>query len=189
MDVLRSGPGRVKAVYKRLASVILFLTILVPGQFLYAQSSPYDFQSVDPLLTAAEDLFFAFQHNEYATAWGLLTNHSQQEIVTDVYESSKTVNGDISRDQVLRDFSEQGVMFRSFWGAFLRDLDVNVVLDQSLWEIGFIHKDRAEIIITYRKSQVPARLQMFREDGAWKVGLVETFWTKRKMSFLNYLFR
>jgi hypothetical protein len=38
--------------------------------------------------------------------------------------------------------------------------------------------DRAEILLTHHGATHPATLKMFREDGAWKVGLVETFWSR-----------
>lgn len=172
-----------------LLFVVPILITLIANKALFSQSLPYDYQSVDPVLSSAEDLFIAFQNNEYASAWALLSKKSQQEIVNDVYKSSKTLNGGISREQVRDDFSEQGTMFRSFWSAFLHDLDVNIVLEQSLWAIGSIDRNKAEIIITYKRSRMPTRLQMFRESGDWKVGLVETFWPRKQISFLNYLFQ
>ncbi len=46
--------------------------------------------------------------------------------------------------------------------------------------MGHIRPDSAELLITHKRSQKPARLQMFKENGTWKVGLVETFWTRKK---------
>jgi len=54
-----------------------------------------------------------------------------------------------------------------------------MILENSRWEIAFIKEDKAEIIITYKKSAEPARLKIFREDNTWKIGLVETFWTRK----------
>ena len=41
-----------------------------------------------------------------------------------------------------------------------------------------MEKDRAEILLTHHGATHPATLKMFREDGDWKVGLVETFWSR-----------
>jgi len=48
-----------------------------------------------------------------------------------------------------------------------------------MWEIGFIKENKAEIIIKQKKSEEPARLKLFKENNKWKVGLVETFWTRK----------
>jgi len=39
-------------------------------------------------------------------------------------------------------------------------------------------EDRAEILLTHRGADHPATLKMFLEDGDWKAGLVETFWSR-----------
>jgi hypothetical protein len=49
-------------------------------------------------------------------------------------------------------------------------------LEKSRWEMGAVKEDRAEVLITHHRAERPAVLQMFREEGAWKAGLVETFW-------------
>ena len=54
------------------------------------------------------------------------------------------------------------------------------VLEESKWEMGKIEKDKAEIIIRYRKSEGPATLKMFKEEGKWVVGLEETFRSSRR---------
>jgi hypothetical protein len=41
-----------------------------------------------------------------------------------------------------------------------------------------VRKDRAEILLTHHGADHPATLKMFREDGGWKTGLVETFWSR-----------
>ncbi|MBP2684153.1 MAG: putative cytosolic protein, partial [Deltaproteobacteria bacterium] len=56
--------------------------------------------------------------------------------------------------------------------------DPDIALEHSRWEIGSVGKDRAEILLTHHGADHPARLQLFREDGGWKVGLVETFWSR-----------
>jgi len=40
---------------------------------------------------------------------------------------------------------------------------------------GYSVKKYAEIVIKYKKSENPFHLKMYKEDGIWKVGLVETF--------------
>ena len=79
---------------------------------------------------------------------------------------------------VRRDFVAGGPIAREYWDAFLRRFDPDAALEHSRWEIGSVGKDRAEILLTYRGADHPATVKMFREDGDWKVGLVETFWSR-----------
>jgi hypothetical protein len=51
--------------------------------------------------------------------------------------------------------------------------------------MGFLRKDKAEIIITYNKSRRPATLKMHKEKNTWKVGLVETFWPRKALKLLH----
>jgi hypothetical protein len=62
-----------------------------------------------------------------------------------------------------------------------------MVLEQSRWEMGFIKKNEAEIILMYKKSDRPTRLKMFKENDVWKVGLVETFWARGTLKFLPFI--
>ena len=41
--------------------------------------------------------------------------------------------------------------------------------------MGMVSKDRAQINVTYRKAERPTIIQMFKEEGRWRVGLTETF--------------
>jgi hypothetical protein len=81
-------------------------------------------------------------------------------------------------DAVRSDFVAGGPIARDYWNAFLRRFDPDVAIEHSRWEIGSVGKDRAEILITRHGADRPATLKMFREDGGWKVGLVETFWSR-----------
>lgn len=76
------------------------------------------------------------------------------------------------------DFVAGGPLAREYWDAFLSRFDPDAALEQSRWEIGSVGKDRAEILLTHQGSERPAVLKMFLEAGGWKVGLVETFWSR-----------
>ncbi|MDD5762264.1 MAG: hypothetical protein PHP88_07115 [bacterium] len=81
-------------------------------------------------------------------------------------------------EAVRGDFVAGGPIARDYWDAFLRRFDPDAALEHSRWEIGSVGKDRAEILLTHHGAEHPATLKMFREDGGWKAGLVETFWSR-----------
>ncbi|GAB4235945.1 MAG: hypothetical protein OHK0028_12670 [Deltaproteobacteria bacterium] len=82
------------------------------------------------------------------------------------------------RNTVRNDFLAGGPIARDYWDAFLRRFDPDEPLEHSRWEMGPLKKDRAEVLLTRHGADHPARLMMYRENGAWKAGLVETFWSR-----------
>lgn len=137
-----------------------------------------DEREVDAVLTAAESLFVKLKAKEYKTVWGLLTEKSKETIADDTYKSLTKAGGTPSRDVISSDFSRGGPVSDAYWQGFLGVFDPDMALGQSAWRMGMLKNDRAEINILYKKSEKPAVLKMFKEKGLWKVGLVETFWSR-----------
>ncbi len=108
-----------------------------------------------------------------------MSEESHEKIIDDVYKDSKKMGLGIEKKTIIKDFKSNGAMFSNYWIAFHNNFDPDMILEQSRWEMGFIKKNQAEIIITYKKSENPAILKMFKEGGMWRVGLVETFWTRK----------
>jgi len=106
----------------------------------------------------------------------MLSLKSRERIVSDI---SKAVGPGYSKEQIAKELEAGGQMAISYWNSFLENFDPAIILEESKWEVGYIKPGRAELLITYRKSKRPVRLQMFEEKGDWKVGLVETFWTRK----------
>ena len=80
-----------------------------------------------------------------------------------------------------RDFEQQGVLFRAYWEAFSRVFDPELALTHSRWSIKKCGNKRCEINLQYEKSKYPAVVKLYREKGGWKVGLVESFWTRKRL--------
>ena len=137
------------------------------------------------VLDSAEKFFISLEEGKYAISWELLSEKSHETIITDVYKNSKKMNGNIKRENIETDFKNRGIMFKSYWNAFAGNFDSNIILEDSRWEIGYILEDKAEILITYKKSEQPARLKMLKENNAWRIGLVETFWTRKYYEYLQ----
>lgn len=136
----------------------------------------------DKILITAENTFKMMQSRDLKGIWDCLTEKSKQRIVDDTYKSylklAKKENIPTpSKKDILNDFETVGRIAREYWEAFLENFDPKTVLEQSEWKIGKVEGNYAEIIIHYKKSERPAILQMFKERGVWKTGLVETFWT------------
>lgn len=148
-----------------------------------------DYKSVSPILGPAEKFFSSLQNNEYDIAWNLLSERSHEVIIDDVYKASSKINGRLRKEDITRDFNNNGTMFFNYWKAFLNTFDTEMILEKSLWEMGVISDDKAEIIITYEDSQKPTILVMHKQLNSWKVGLVETFWQRKRVSLLRFIFQ
>lgn len=138
-----------------------------------------DEREIDAVLTAAESFFAKLKAKEYRTVWGLLTEKSKETIAEDTHKSVTKAGGAQTREEISADFSRGGPVSEGYWQGFLGVFDPDTALRQSVWSMGMLKKDRAEINLLYRKSERPAILKMFKEKGLWKMGLVETFWSRK----------
>ncbi|TAN41407.1 MAG: hypothetical protein EPN22_15515 [Nitrospirae bacterium] len=169
--------------------LFLFLMFLITNAFC-ADSK----QEAYAVLKAAEDSFLAMkkakkdnsvvtvaESKNYLEIWNFLTDKSRETILKDVYKEEKKTGfrKDLTLKDVETNFSECKELCVTYWYNFLTAFDPEMVLSQSKWEMGFIKGDKAEIIVTYKTAQQPAKLKMFKENGSWKFGLVETFWVRR----------
>jgi len=134
---------------------------------------------LDAVLTAAESLFKAMQVKDYVKIWAGLSKTSRQTIAGDTWKALKASPGTYTEELVADDFTRGDTLARTYWDAYLKNFDPVMILDDSTWEMGALKDDRAEITITYKKAAKPATLHMVREGGAWRVGLTESFWSRK----------
>ncbi len=161
---------------KKLLVISFVFLIFQLNFFAYAEKSSNE---IDNVLSSAESLFKAMKDRDYPAVWKLLTVNSKIQIVDDTYKSSIKAGVEYTKEQINMDFSATGPIANAYWNAFLAVFNPDMVIEQSKWEMGRIEKDKAEIAITHKNSEMPAVLKMFKEGGIWKVGLVETFWTRK----------
>lgn len=131
---------------------------------------------VGPILQQAEGLFRYMRARDYPAIWALLSARSRETIVSDVErESGRLSAGPVDPGNIERDFARGGTIARAYWEGYLREFDPEAALRESRWEMGNIEGDSAEIRIIHEGADRPAVLRMVREEGVWKVGLIETF--------------
>jgi len=168
----------------------LFLLLACPAPFLAAvparAASPEDHPAVPAILSRAESLFQSMKSRDYPAIFAALSAKSRETIVAETSSalaaadtpSASAKNPAPGPEAVRGDFVAGGPIARDYWDAFLRRFDPDAALEHSRWEIGSVGKDRAEVLLTHHGAERPAVLKMFREDGGWKAGLVETFWSR-----------
>jgi hypothetical protein len=178
----------------RVSSVaFLVLSLCQPAR----AASPEDNPAVPAILARAESLFQSMKSRDYPAIFAALSAKSRETIVAETTSalaaarlappgkptaadapSAPAKNPPLDPEAVRRDFVAGGPIARDYWDAFLRRFDPDAALEHSRWQIGSVGKDRAEILLTQHGADHPATLKMFREDGGWKAGLVETFWSR-----------
>jgi len=171
---------------KKLLTFIAFL-ILLGCTSSPARDSHFTEKSLTALnaiLYSAEDFFISIKKSEFETSWDLLSEKSKNRIIKEIYDVSRDNGAEIEKDVIRKSFRQNGLIASNFWNAARSKFNPDMVLEESHWEIGFIRNSKAEITITYRKSSHPSRLKMYKEQGYWRVGLVETFWSRRYMESL-----
>ena len=182
--------------YLRRVAPAAFLALLIclPAR----AASPEDHPAVPSILSRAESLFQSMKARDYPAIFAVLSAKSRETIVAETTSalaaaamqappgkatatgspSAPATNPAPDLDAVRSDFVAGGPIAGVYWDAFLRRFDPDAALEHSRWEIGSVGKDRAEILLTHHGADRPARLKMFLEDGGWKAGLVETFWSR-----------
>ena len=131
------------------------------------------------ILTAAESVFQTMQKGDYAALWRGITGGTQRTIVRSVAKALDKAGKAQPEEAIRRDMETGGELAKGYWSGYLSQFDPKTVLEESKWSMGEIKKDRAEITLRYRKSSNDAILKMYREGGAWKVGLDESFSTRQ----------
>jgi hypothetical protein len=162
----------------KFVSVFLFIVFwtVIPHPVCAASQES---NSLDQVLGSAEEFFQSLKDRNFILSWQLLTKKSRDTIINDVYKASRKIGGTTAKEDISKDFESAGIISLNYWNAFLDSFDPDMVLEESRWEIGFIKTDKAEIVITHKRSREPAVLSLSREGGIWKIGLVETFWTRK----------
>jgi hypothetical protein len=136
------------------------------------------------ILNSAEMFFVSLKEGNYKTSWELLSEKSQKTIVNDVYDSSKKMEVDIEKEDIIRDFDENGTIAQNYWNALASNFNPEIVLEERVWEFETIQSDYAAILL---KNGASTKLHLYHEYNQWKVGFVETFWEKKTMKILKKL--
>jgi len=164
---------------KKIITIVLtvFLALFLQAPLLAQEKTSNPEQ--DAILTAAEDLFNFMKNKEYVSIWNLLSMKSRKIIIDSVCKESKKLGTECNKDDLMKDFSAGGVNAQEYWKSFLTVFNPSMALDESLWRMGTIEKDYAEVILLHKKSKNPALIKMYKEDNGWKVGLEESFGTRK----------
>jgi len=163
----------------RGGKILVAILVLLLMQFDCPALAANSDADIDIILSSAESLFKSMKDREYARIWQQLSIKSRAEIVESVFKATGRNNGKYSSEAIDRDFTEGAELSKSYWNSYLDNFDPDTVLKQSKWEIGAVSDGYAEIRVTFRKAAAPAVLKMFKQDGRWKVGLIETFGAKK----------
>ena len=155
--------------------VLLLCCLLLPAKLQAAG----DTRNIDSVLSAAEAVFQSMSQAAYPALWRGLSIQSRQSIIKSVRKAIGKAGFDYADERIGADFAAGGDLARDYWTNYVLQFEPRLVLEASTWTLGEIKEDTAEIIIRYRKSDRDAILKMFREEGAWKVGLDETFSTRK----------
>lgn len=154
----------------------LMLSLVAPGASL---GQSLDDPQVVEVFLAARTFFEEIEKGSNAALWKSITAESRKKIVDTIYKEQKKTGESSTRDQIRDNFESCGSICTAFWRAYSASFDREVTLQLSRWELGFLKKNKAEILITHPRADRPAKLKLFREDGKWKVGMMESFWGRR----------
>lgn len=173
---------------------IISITLISLALFFLLNDAGLASSGGDPqqenILSAAENLFVFMKNKNYKAVWSSLSKKTQTTYVNDVMKANKKENKEnknasleTNEDALFNDFFTGGYYAKAYWDSFLSVVNPDIFLERCSWEMGKIGKNEAEIILQYKTSEKPAILRMFKENNVWKVGLDETFGTRRLLPF------
>ncbi len=137
--------------------------------------------AINRAVSAAEATFQAMKARDYRQIWERLTTKSRETVADETLEAlAKEGKSKTGREALMDDFRDGGPVARTDWDAFLTHFNPDTALAESRWEAAEAGPGQVLVLITYKTSDRPAAVKMVREDGAWKFGLVETFWGRRE---------
>lgn len=125
------------------------------------------------ILNSAEVFFISLKQADFKAAWERLSDKSRRTIIDEEYGILKEK---INKEDLIKDFESGGERFLYYWNTYVEGFDPDLALKKAVWKMGEIKNDKAVIILHVEGD---AELRMFKEDGKWKVGLVESFWTRK----------
>jgi len=159
-----------------------FPFFLLVSLFVYACGgsaikSPAKWDKETGAILATAELFFAsMEQKNYPEIWENLSRESKNRIIIDIYDKCRQLpQSSCAKAVITSDFNEGGIIAKTYWDNFLANFNPSLVTEQSVWSMGKIGAQEAEIVITYRGASRSAILRMFKEDGEWKVGFEESF--------------
>ena len=161
-------------VIKLFVSICFIYGLFFCFPVVYAGDS-----DIDNVLFSAESLFKALKGKTHTEVWKFLTVKSKSIIMEDVSREELKLGNKVSKEQLSDDFASGGPIAKAYWNSFVETFDPDVVLEHSTWKINVVKNEYAEINILYKKAEKPAILKVFKEDSIWKVGLEETFRTRK----------
>jgi len=135
------------------------------------------------ILSAAENVFVQMKNKDYPAIWEGLSNKTKEVIINDVYKAAKKMKIEIAKDELISDFNNNGTNAKAYWDSYLNVFDPAVVLEQCKWYMSKVKADTAEIYILKKDSERPALLKLYKENGAWKLGLEESFGARKLNPF------
>jgi hypothetical protein len=164
---------------KLILPIILAFLLSFVAVISYADKTS---DETGPMLNSAESFFKVMKAGEYKSIWQFLSGKSRGIIINIIIKYSKDAKAgeQISKELIENDFRSGGPIAKSYWNGYLENFNPDMVLEESRWEIGELNKNKAEILILYKRSEMPVQLMMFKENNEWKVGLMETFSRSRR---------
>ena len=159
---------------KKMVAVSVLLTLAMPSSSF---SQSLEDPEVVALFMAAREFFQTIESKDYSGVWERITAESREKIIDAIYKEQKNTGESSTRGIIRSDFNRCGPVCESFWKAYFKAFDPDSTLKQSRWDLGYIKKRKAEIWITHMRADRPAKVKLFREEGTWKIGVMESFWT------------
>ena len=162
------------------AIIYLFLFMGIGVKNLYAK------ERAGVVLTPAYSFFSNLKNHNFKKLWNLLTLNSKQYITDNIENSFKKHHVKIGKNKIYQNMSKGGYIAKAYWTGFLKTFKPNMVLKYSVWKIKSIGSKSAKIEIDYKYGKAPTIFDMYKQNGKWKFGLIESLYGRILMKKITH---
>lgn len=150
--------------------IAAFLTLSFQCGVSYAK------ERAGAVLFPAYSFFVNLKNHNYKKTWSLLTHSSRKTIVKEIEGSFVKKKINIGVRRISKSMKTGGYIAKSYWGGFLKSFNPDMVLKYSAWKVKSIGSKKARIEIDYKYAKAPTFLKMYKQNGKWRLGLMESLY-------------
>lgn len=134
-----------------------------------------------PVFSAVEKTFVLMGERKSRELWESISRKSRDGIVNDILRSCEARKISCDGEGLRADFARGGPAATIYWANYLGTFDPNSILKDSTWRLGAVTSREADVVIRHKDAERDAIIKVVKEDGAWKMGLEESFGVRKWM--------
>lgn len=159
--------------------VIVLFALILTGMIVFpVKSYSREKAGSGVVLKPAFSFYLNLKEGKYARAWSFLTPVSKEAIIDKIQSFYAKSKIKIKKSRILYNLKTGGRIAKYFWNGYTRSFNPDAVLKYSVWKIKSVGEKKALIEIDYKYGKAPAYFKIYKINGSWKFGLIESLYSR-----------